>query len=315
MAQEDALRRRALRYGRACAPGGVRRRCCRIRLHGIACLEHEDPQALRQHGACTAVGHGDRERDDADHRVERKGGDAEVHRSRRRLHVSHLALAVHHVAVAADPAAGVPEGSELEDPDGLRRDPDEPGLHPVASVRAAQGARVSARQPIDPQEVHVMKRPHRPCDRDRDARRRRLARAGCRRLCSCRRPGPRNDRQKLLRSPTAAAAVRALGLDDEEGSDDGGWPRRQGRSRHDRRRPPGRERRRTDPCARSRRREPAPTTAAVSLAAAPPTAGSAAPAPGTNAAAPHPLRSASTTDARAPGDPVERRRPAGRRGH
>ena len=61
---------------------------------------------------------------------------------------------------------------------------------------------------------------------------------------------------KAAPSPTAAAALRALGLDDEGGSDDGGGLRRRsGRPRHHRRRTPGRKRPRTDPCAWSRRRE------------------------------------------------------------
>ena len=49
--------------------------------------------------------------------------DREVHRSRRPVQLPHEPVAVHHVGGAADPAAGVPLGSECQRPDGLRGRP------------------------------------------------------------------------------------------------------------------------------------------------------------------------------------------------
>jgi hypothetical protein len=112
--------------------------------------------------------------------------------------------------------------ARLEDPDGLGRDADEPGLRPVTPVCAAQGARMSTRAKphSTPQEVHVMK--HHNI----------LALAGALTIAgllaqaataSARAAGPSAGTiGKSPPSPTAVAAIRALGLDEEGGSDVGG---------------------------------------------------------------------------------------------
>ena len=70
-----------------------------------------------------------------------------LQRSRRFLHLSHLAVAVHHVAGASGSAAGVPHRPEREEhPDGLRRHLYERGVPPVAPVGAAQGQVSSSRR-------------------------------------------------------------------------------------------------------------------------------------------------------------------------
>ena len=66
------------------------------------------------------------------------------------LQLPHRPLAVHHVAVAAVPPAGVPDGSERERPDRLGRDQHVSGVRAVAPVGAAQALEVSEGRAFDP---------------------------------------------------------------------------------------------------------------------------------------------------------------------
>src|SRR5206468_3120291 len=61
-----------------------------------------------------------------------------VREPRRVVHLPHGPLAVHHVAVAADPPPGVPAGAHRERADGVRCDVHEPGVPAVAAVGALE---------------------------------------------------------------------------------------------------------------------------------------------------------------------------------
>ena len=136
----------------------------------------------------------------------------QVPRPRWELQLPHRPLAVHHVAVAPDAPAGVPERPECEHPARLGRHEHERGVHAVAAVGAASAPQVRRRRPravAAARRVRAGARSRRP-RRRASATPRRSRRAPARSSATIARPSPlpgrgRASSARLKRSKARAA--------------------------------------------------------------------------------------------------------------